>query len=128
MDRYGRKCAVVPCFLGQAIGMALVPFSAGFSGLLLATCLIGLANGIGSGSMMTLGADLAPPDAMGEFLGIWRFIGDAGHAGGPLVVGGVADLLGLAAAPWVMSGVGLLASATFAFLVPETLDKGPPGT
>ena len=121
MDRFGRKYASVPSFLVQALGMGLIPFADSFLGLLLATSILGLGNGIGSGTMMTLGADLAPREAMGEFLGIWRLIGDSGNTGGPLVVGGVADLLGLSVAPFVISGVGLLAASTFALFVPETL-------
>ena len=89
-------------------------------GLLLATSLIGLSNGLGSGSMMTLGADLAPREAMGEFLGVWRLIGDVGHSGSPLVVGYVADMMDLPSAARVMAGIGILAAGTFAFLVPET--------
>jgi MFS family permease len=123
MDRYGRKYATVPCFAIQAVGMALIPLTGSFSGLLLATVVIGLGNGLGSGTMMTLGADLAPRESMGEFLGLWRLIGDAGHMGSPLVVGGIADLLSLSAATLTISGVGLLAAATFAFLVPETLNR-----
>jgi len=121
MDRFGRKYASVPSFLVQAVAMGLIPFSRSFLGLLLATSLLGLGNGIGSGTMMTLGADLAPRESMGEFLGMWRLIGDSGNTGGPLVVGGVADLLGLSVAPFFIAGVGLLAASTFALFVPETL-------
>ena len=73
--------------------------------------------------MMTLGADLAPVDSRGEFLGVWRLIGDLGSAGGPLIVGGIAGALALGAAALVISGAGGLAASVFAFLVPETLKK-----
>ena len=75
------------------------------------------------GSMMTLGADLAPEGERGAFLGVWRLIGDVGSSGGPLVVGAIADLVVLSTAALVMSAAGLLASAIFAFLVPETLSR-----
>ena len=123
MDRLGRKFAYVPCFLIQGIAMALVPWTVGFWSLLAATVVIGFGNGLGSGTMMTLGADLAPPDSMGEFLGVWRLIGDTGQTGAPIVVGGVADLVGLATAPLVLGGVGILAATIFAFFVPETLKR-----
>ncbi len=123
MDRLGRKYASVPCFLIQAVGMALIPLSDSFAGLLGATTLIGLGNGIGSGTMMTLGADLAPAHARGEFLGLWRFVGDGGLAASPLIVGNVADLVGLALAPLAVSGMGLTAAFILAVLVPETLQK-----
>ena len=121
MDRFGRKFAMVPCFLIQAVAMAAIPFTHSFSGLLLATSLLGMGNGIGAGSMMTLGADLAPGDSMGEFLGAWRLVGDTGHMGAPLVIGGIANLLGLSPATFAIAGFGLLAAGIFAFLVPETL-------
>ncbi|MCC9075843.1 MFS transporter [Litorilinea aerophila] len=121
MDRFGRKYAYVPCFAIQAVGMALIPFATGFWSMLMATLLIGFGNGLGSGTMLTLGADLAPKESMGEFLGIWRLIGDSGQSGAPLVVGGVADLLGLSPATFVIAGVGLAAALVLGLLVPETL-------
>ena len=73
--------------------------------------------------MMTLGADLAPPDSRGDFLGIWRLIGDLGATGAPLVVGWVAGVVVLPAAAGALSISGLLASTIFAFLLPETLKR-----
>ncbi len=87
MDRFGRKVAAVPSFALMALGIGLIPFTRDFLTLLLVAMLIGLGNGLGSGLMMTLGADLAPPGATGEFLGIWRLIGDVGAVTGPLMVG-----------------------------------------
>lgn len=120
MDRYGRKFAILPCFGIQALGLALLPFVSGFGGLLAAGIIIGLGNGLGSGNMMTLGADLAPRAAMGEFLGLWRLIGDVGWVGGPIVVGAVAQALSFSASSFVMAGVGVAAVAWFGLLVPET--------
>jgi hypothetical protein len=58
---------------------------------------------------------------MGEFLGVWRLIGDVGGTAAPLAVGGVADLVGLAMSALVMGAVGVGAAALLAFAVPETL-------
>lgn len=126
MDRIGRKYTYVPCFAIQGIGMALIPFTTGFSTLLAAVILIGFGNGLGSGTMMTLGADLAPPHALGEFLSIWRLIGDAGQSGGPLVMGAVAEVLSLSPAIFVVAGIGLLAATVFTLFVPETLNRPAP--
>jgi MFS family permease len=123
MDRYGRKFAIVPSFLLQAVGMFLVPFTESFAGLLAAATLIGFGNGLGSGVMMTLGADLAPEDSRGEFLGIWRLIGDAGFTGAPLLIGGIAGLIGLPMSAWAISGSGMISVFIFLFLVPETLKQ-----
>jgi MFS family permease len=123
MDQLGRKFAIVPCFFIQALGLALVPFTGGFASLLFAASLAGFGNGLGSGTMMTLGADLAPQDARGEFLGVWNLIGDVGGTAGPLVAGVVADVLVLQAAALVLAGAGFAAATVFARFVPETLRR-----
>jgi MFS family permease len=120
MDRFGRKVAAVPSFALMALGIGLIPFTRDFLTLLLVAMLIGLGNGLGSGLMMTLGADLAPPGATGEFLGVWRLIGDVGAVTGPLLVGAVAAAVGLAGGAWVLSVAGWLAVFTLARLVRET--------
>lgn len=121
MDRLGRKFASVPSFIVLAVGMALVPLAHTYAGLLVASLVMGLGNGIGSGTMMTLGADLAPRRATGEFLGLWRLIGDTGSSAGPIAVGAIADAVGLSLAAFCLSGIGLLAAATLFLFVRETL-------
>lgn len=123
MDRFGRKAAIVPSFLLQAVGMALVPLAGGFGTLILAGVVIGAGNGLSSGTMMTLGADLAPRRAAYEFLAIWRLIGDAGTVGGPVLVGAVAQATGLGSSALAVAGVGVAAAAWFAARVPETLRR-----
>ena len=120
MDRFGRKVAAVPSFSVMAVGMALMTLAGDYRGLLLAAAVIGFGNGLGSGTMMTLGADLAPPGAVGEFLGFWRLIGDAGQASGPLVVGAAIEQFGASEAALLLSGIGVAAALTLALLVRET--------
>ena len=123
MDHFGRKFAYVPSFILQSAAMACIPLTSGFAGLLAAAMLIGLGNGIGSGTMLTLGSDLAPTEGRGEFLGLWRFIGDGGHAAGPLLLGRLADVMGLGSVPLVAAGLGLAGAGILGFLVPETLKR-----
>jgi MFS family permease len=120
MDRFGRKWASVPSFSIMALGILLVPFANSFWTLAGAGVVIGLGNGLGSGSMMTLGADLSPPEATGEFLGVWRLIGDFGAVLGPLAVGVVADQLGLRNGAYVLAGAGFASSVILLLLVKET--------
>ena len=125
MDRFGRKFAYVPSFLLQALGMALIPLTGSFAALLAATSLIGFGNGLGSGTMLTLGADLAPPkgEGMGAFLGLWRLIGDTGHTSAPIIVGTIADALSLVPSVYVIAIIGLGAGSILGLFVPETLKK-----
>ena len=122
MDRFGRRYSAVPCFFIFATGMVLMPFTGSFGTLLGTAILIGFGNGVGSGIMMTLGADLAPKDGTGEFLGVWRLLGDFGGAAGHLLVGNVADLWGLGASSFVLAGIGYIAVMLFLRVVPETLN------
>ena len=123
MDRFGRKAAAVPSFIVMALGMLLVPLAGDFLGLLFAAGALGFGNGLGSGTMMTLGADLAPREAVGEFLGVWRLIGDIGAMTGPLMVGAMAEKLGLGPAAYLLSGIGMLAASTLVVFVRETLQR-----
>ncbi|MFA5569165.1 MAG: MFS transporter [Trueperaceae bacterium] len=125
MDRLGRKFAIVPSFVVQALGMALVPLSGGAFGLGAAAVLMGVGNGLSAGTMMTLGADLAPRGAVAAFLGRWRLVGDAGFVAGPLVVGLVAQQLGLGTSALAVAAIGAGAASWFAFGVPETLKRQP---
>ena len=118
--RSERKVAAVPSFAVMAIGMLVVAASYDFRTLLLGAAVIGFGNGLGSGTMMTLGADLAPPGAVGVFLGFWRLIGDSGQSSGPLIVGATADIFGLTTTAIILSGIGGAAALTLALLVRET--------
>ena len=126
MDRFGRRYNSIPSFTAMTVGMLLLAMAGSAEMLWAAALALGLGNGLGSGFMMTLGADLAPEGSKAEFLSIWRFIGNTGNSGGPLVVGAVADLVGLHLAAVAVAGFGVAAVLTLAFLVPETLVRGPP--
>ncbi|WP_029902545.1 hypothetical protein [Nocardia brasiliensis] len=49
--------------------------------------LLGLADGVSNGVIMTVGADAAPDGRRAEFLGAWRLTHDVGMFAGPLVAG-----------------------------------------
>ena len=123
MDRFGRKYAIIPSFLAQGLGLVLLPLTASASGVLFVGILLGFGNGIGSGTMMTVGTDLAPTEARGDFIGVWRFIGDIGMVGGPLAVGGMAALFTLGPSSLLLAAASLGTAGIFAFFVPETLRR-----
>jgi MFS family permease len=128
MDRWGRKWVAVPSLLVLALGIGLIPLADGFFELGLIAILSGVGNGIGAGVAATLGADFAPAGTRGEFLGIWRFVGDVGTAGGPLIIGALVALASLAVASTVVSALGFGGAALLWKVVPESLRRtpGPP--
>jgi MFS family permease len=123
MDHYGRKWASVPCLVFFAVSLALLPLTAGYYSLLAVSLLAGFANGLGTGSLLTLGSDLAPAKGRKEFLGIWRFMGDIGHAGGPLMIGALINLATLGTAAIATAGIGMASAAVMYWLVDETLRR-----
>jgi len=128
MDRFGRKWAGVPCLAVLGAGLVLLPLTSEMVGFLAVALLTGIGNGFGSGIIMTLGADFSPAQGRGEFLGVWRLIGDVGSAGGPLVISAIIGFFSLAAASVASGGFGLLGAAVMAVFVRETLRRPGSGS
>jgi MFS family permease len=121
-DRYGRKWSAVPSMALYALGLALLPLAQGLYSLLAVAVLLGFANGIGTGVVMIIGADLARASGRhGQFLGLWRLIGDVGISGAPLLAGTVVEAAGLGAASLTVAGLGVVGVLVMAFVVRETL-------
>lgn len=120
MDRLGRKWAMIPCLLIFSLSFFLLPLAGTFAALLVISLVAGVGNGFGSGIVMTLGADFAPDAVAGEFLGLWRLIGDVGTASGPAAVGAIADAVSLGVSPIFAAIVGVVGAAIMLFFTPET--------
>ena len=123
MDRWGRKWVGVPCLLTMSLGLILIPLTDSFATLLGASLLTSFGNGLGSGIVMTLGADFSPEVGRADFLGVWRLVSDVGTAGGPAVLAVVAAVATLGAAAVATGGLGLVGAAVLAYLVDEPLKK-----
>ncbi|MEC9247896.1 MAG: MFS transporter [Pseudomonadota bacterium] len=89
MDKYGRRFTAVPSSILFTIGLLGMATATSFLPLLFWSILLGIANGLSTGIVMTLGTDHAPIGRRGEFLGVWRLITDTGSTLGPLVVSGL---------------------------------------
>lgn len=112
LDTRGRRVVAIPVVLAVGIGCLLLPLTHSALGVGLVMAVIALGNGLGSGIVMTLGADVAPVEGRAQFLGGWRLCGDLGNTGGPLLVSAVAAVAPLAAAP-VLIGVLALAGTVW---------------
>jgi MFS family permease len=110
MDRHGRSIVAVPIVLGVAVACLLLPSVDTATGLVGILVLISFANGLGSGIVMTIGADTAPAVGRSQYLGGWRLCGDVGNTGGPLLVSAVTLVAPLATACVVVGALGLAGS------------------
>ena len=121
-DRWGRKWSAVPSMAFYALGLAALPLVTGLYSLLAVAVLLAFANGIGTGVVMIIGADLARASGrQGQFLGLWRLIGDVGLSGAPMLAGVIVKAAGLAAASLSVAGIGVAGVLVMAFAVRETL-------
>jgi MFS family permease len=119
MDHAGRLWIAVPSMLVLGLTQGLLPLTNGLVSLTVVAMLMGFGNGIGSGILMTLGADVAPPETRSKFLGVWRLCADSGSAGGPLVISAAAGLGSLAAGISAMGVTGVVAAAALLRWVPR---------
>lgn len=131
MDRWGRLWASLPSMLLMScafLGLAFThDLDARFGWFVAAASVIGIGNGLSSGILMTIGADLAPAADPAPFLGSWRTLTDAGGAAAPLLVAGVTSLWGLPAATAVIGVFGLAGAVGFWRFVPRYVPRRPRG-
>jgi len=114
MDKYGRQWVAIPSMVLMAIALLCIPFTGVLTSFLIVSMVLGFGNGIGSGLIMTIGADASPPQGRTHFLGIWRFIADLGSAGGPLLLSGITAAVSLGAGIATIGVLGFMAAGIFA--------------
>lgn len=119
MDRFGRLWVAVPSMLTMAVGLAVLPLAHTAPALAVVAAVLGVGNGMGSGIVMTLGADVAPAGVRPTFLSVWRLFQDTGDALGPLVLSAGAALGSLAAGVWATAALGAGSAAALARWVPR---------
>ena len=107
LDHRGRAVVAVPVVLTVALGALVMPLATTEPALVAVALLIAAGNGLGSGIVMTIGADTAPVVGRSQFLGGWRLCGDIGGTSGPLAVSALAALLALPATCVVLGLIGL---------------------
>ena len=123
MDRFGRKFTGIPTYIILGLSLMLMgtvgnplPYLTSYNTLLLSSLLAGIGNGISSGLVITLGADLSPKKNPASFLGIWRLISDAGGASGPAFIGVLANVFSLGLASLSSGFIAIVGVVFLGFL------------
>lgn len=119
MDRLGRLWIGIPGMVVMGAALAVLPLTHAVTSIGAVAVLLGLGNGMTSGILMTLGADVAPPAARAQFLGLWRILSDTGGAVGPLVLTAASAAGAIAVGIWVMAASSLASVAAQAVWVPK---------
>lgn len=129
MDRFGRLWGMVPAFGLMGIGMLLLAWawqSDSVAVLVAGGVVIGIGNGLSSGSMLTLGSDVAPLGAEPEFLAWFAMMQDSGRIVGPILVGWLAASASLGASALALAVVSALVIFWLIVIVGET--RSPSGS
>jgi MFS family permease len=122
MDRLGRLSAMVPAYGLLAVGLLLLASADTTTGVLVAGLVMGVGNGLSSGSLFTLQSDVSPAEGTASFLAAATVATDSGRMLGPLLVGLVAASAGLAWAAVALAVVMALGVLWLALVVGETSD------
>ncbi|MCS5721330.1 MFS transporter [Herbiconiux sp. CPCC 203407] len=129
MDRFGRLWSVVPSMVGMGLALIVLSITHDLPGavgwFVAIAILMGVANGVGSGIIMTLSADLAPRANPAPFLGAFRFTVDAGAALAPVAVSAIVVVASLSLATGIMGAIGLLGAGILIRNVPRYLPHRP---
>ena len=122
MDKLGRLSACFSSLLTMALALLCIPmFGLSTPIFWIASIYLGCGNGLSSGVLLTIGADIAPlePTHRGAFLGIFRALTDSGELVGPLLVGRLSDSFGVEGSAFLLSLVAFVGALSVG-LVPET--------
>ncbi|MCE9661357.1 MAG: MFS transporter [Burkholderiales bacterium] len=120
MDRKGRAWVALPSMICMGAGLLCLPLSHSATTLLIAALILGFGNGIGSGMIMTLGADYSPVVGRAHFLGIWRLLADLGSTGGPALLSAATALFSLATGIFCTGLIAIVAAAVLGYWIPRT--------
>ncbi len=119
-DWLGRRPLILGGACLVALGVAMFPLLHGFGPWLLAAVVMGLGMAMIYPNLISTVGDVAAPRWRGGALGVYRLWRDGGYAVGPLVLGGVAAVFGLAPAFWVTAGLTIASTLTLALFLGET--------
>lgn len=84
-DRYGRKPVLAAGFCVGALSLISFVLSTNFSNLLFSGFLGGVGEGLGLTTLLALLTDVAPPNARGGAVGLYRTFMDMGGFFGPIL-------------------------------------------
>ena len=127
MDRFGRLWAALPAMVLMASGFFALSIThdLGNAAMWFAMfgAVLGVGNGLSSGILLTLGADVAPPSDPAPFLGSWRTLTDAGGATAPLLVSAITAAVSLPVAVAAVGVIGILGAFGFMRWVPRFVPR-----
>jgi len=125
-DRIGRKWLIAGGMWVQAVGIALIVLSSGFSAFAGGGVLLGAGTAMVYPTLLAAIGDVAHPSWRASSVGVYRLWRDLGYAVGALLAGVTADLVGVHAAIWLVAGVTFASGLVVAVRMRETRKRPGP--
>lgn len=122
-DRVGRKWLIAGGMWTQSLGIALTAGSTTFGRFAGGGVLLGLGTAMVYPTLLAAIGDVAHPTWRASAVGVYRLWRDLGYAVGALIAGATADLLGTAAAVWIVAGFTCASGCVVAVRMSETLRR-----
>jgi MFS family permease len=122
-DRLGRKWLIAAGMWVQAVGIAVVIVSRGFTGFAAGGVLLGIGTAMVYPTLLAAIGDVAAPAWRASSVGVYRLWRDLGYAVGAVLAGLTADALGLNGAMWVVAVITFVSGVIVAIRMDETLRR-----
>jgi MFS family permease len=127
MDRFGRLWAALPAMILMGAGFFALSVTHELDSaamwFAMFAVVLGVGNGLSSGILLTLGADLAPHEDPAAFLGSWRTLTDGGGAIAPVIVSALTAAVSLPVAVAAMGVIAVVGAVGFVRWVPRYVPR-----
>jgi MFS family permease len=120
-DRLGRKRIIVVGLASSAISVVFFTLTGDFTLLVACSLLLGIEAAFFYTPLVAMVSDIAPSELEGTLIGSYRFFRDMGYFVGPLLLGAIADRMGLTTAFYTTSLILLAATISIQILAKETV-------
>lgn len=122
-DRFGRKAVIVPSGLITAVSIALFLYTGSVTLFFLNAVLLGIGTGLGGPAPAAYAADIAPPEAVGPAMGLYRTLSDLGLVIGPVLLGWMVDVAGYGLAFWTNAALLIVTTLAFGLFARESAGR-----
>ncbi len=127
-DQWGRKPLIVTGMLLQGVALLVIGIVAGFGAWVAASVFLGLGTALVYPTLLAAVGDAAHPTWRGSAIGVYRLWRDGGYAVGALVLGGLADAIGMRGAIHATAGLTIASGLLVAARMPPANRAGDQGT
>ena len=122
-DRIGRKRIIVVGLAGSVISVVSFTLTGNFTLLVACSLFLGVEAAFFYTPLVAMVSDIAPSELEGTLIGSYRFFRDMGYFVGPLLLGAIADRMGLTTAFYATSLILLAALASIQIQANETIER-----